>query len=516
MTWSVFGRDLLASVVVFLVALPLCMGIAIAAGVPPAMGLVSGIVAGLLVSAFGGSPLSVTGPAASLIVIVHEIVQTHGLAGLAVATALGGLLQIAGGLIGAAQLFRAVAPPVIFGMLAGIGVLIFAGQFHVMMDATPSANGLVNLITIPSALFRGLGLGAGAHQLAAVVGGITLATLLGWNQVRSRTHHAIRTLPSALVAVAVGTATAAIFSLPIRYVEIPTDLRAFFRFPAPADARLLLDGSVLGAAVAIAGIASAASLFSCAAVDRMHRGPRTDFDRELVWQGIANTLCGLVGGLPNTAVIVRSATNVEAGATTRTAAVLHAVWLAITVFALPWVLAWIPVATLAAVLVYVGANLVDTKVVRDLLARGRWSFGIYAATMIVIVGYSLVAGLLIGLGLSFAKLLYTFSHLEVRVTSPSPGVFDVDLYGAATFVRLPALARALEELPPDAEVHVHLAHLDYIDHACLELVADQEKLRVERGGRLVVQWSELHSKSASPGQQTRTALDEIAARQPPI
>jgi len=153
---SVFREDLLASVVVFLVALPLCMGIAIASGVPPALGLITGIVGGLVVGFLAGSPLQVSGPAAGLAVIVYEVVQAHGIGGLGIAVLVGGIIQLAAGLVRVGQWFRAVSPAVIKGMLAGIGVLIFSSQFHVMVDDKPPGGGIENLITIPQALMKGI------------------------------------------------------------------------------------------------------------------------------------------------------------------------------------------------------------------------------------------------------------------------------------------------------------------------------------------------------------------------
>lgn len=150
------GNELLSSIVVFLVALPLCMGIALASGVPPALGLISGVIGGLVVGFLSGSPLQVSGPAAGLAVIVWEIVQKHGIDGLAVALVLAGIIQAAAGAFGFGQVFRAITPAVIYGMLAGIGVLIFASQFHMMVDDVPRSNGIQNLLSIPEAIYKGV------------------------------------------------------------------------------------------------------------------------------------------------------------------------------------------------------------------------------------------------------------------------------------------------------------------------------------------------------------------------
>jgi MFS superfamily sulfate permease-like transporter len=149
-------NDVVASFVVFLVALPLCMGIAIASGVPPALGLVTGIVGGIIVGPIAGSPLQVSGPAAGLAVIIWELVREHGIEMLGPILLLAGLIQLLAGVFKLGQLFRAISPAVIYGMLAGIGVLIFASQFHVMFDIKPHAHGLENLISIPSSIYKGI------------------------------------------------------------------------------------------------------------------------------------------------------------------------------------------------------------------------------------------------------------------------------------------------------------------------------------------------------------------------
>ena len=174
-------KDALASVVVFLVALPLCMGIAIASGLPPAAGLVTGIIGGLVVGSIAGSPLQVSGPAAGLAVIVFQLVQQFGVAKLGIIVLLAGLLQLTAGLFKVGQLFRAVSPAVIHGMLGGIGVLIFASQFHVMLDDVPKGSGVNNLLSIPGAIMSGIfPVDGSTHHQAAAVGLVTIVALLGW------------------------------------------------------------------------------------------------------------------------------------------------------------------------------------------------------------------------------------------------------------------------------------------------------------------------------------------------
>ncbi|MFK7928955.1 MAG: SulP family inorganic anion transporter, partial [Myxococcota bacterium] len=301
------AREFLASIVVFLVALPLCMAIAIASGVPPAMGLVSGIIGGIVVGCIAGSPLQVSGPAAGLVVLVVEIVQAHGIGTLAVLIIIAGVLQIAAGVFRIGQWFRAIAPAVIYAMLAGIGVLIFASQFHVMVDHEPVSSGIINLITIPASIYKGImPVDGSAHHLAAAIGMLTLVVLVGWNFLRTRLPLVLAVLPAPLLAVIAGSLAAFLFDLKIIYVKVPSSITELVRFPALDDFSALLDPALLGSAIALACVASAESLLSAAAVDKLHDGPRTNYDKELIAQGVGNMILGAIGGLPLTGVIVRS------------------------------------------------------------------------------------------------------------------------------------------------------------------------------------------------------------------
>ena len=478
-------RDALASVVVFLVALPLCMGIAIASGMPPAKGLVTGIVGGLVVGWLAGSPLQVSGPAAGLAVLVFELVRTHGVALLGPILVLAGLLQLVAGRLRLGCWFRVTAPAVVYGMLAGIGVLIVLSQVHVMLDARPQASGLANLLAFPGALGTALPvLGAGLGLDAALVGLGTIVAMVAWERLRPAR---LRFLPGALIGVALATAASLWLGLEVNRVEVPATLGEAIDWLRPADLLALADPGLLVAAVALAFIASAETLLSAAAVDRMHAGPRSDLDRELSAQGIGNLLCGVLGALPMTGVIVRSSANVQAGARTRLSAILHGAWLLAFVALLPGVLQSIPVASLAGVLVYTGVKLVDLKALRGLGRYGRMPMFIYAATALVIVCTDLLTGVLVGFGLTLAKLAWKASHLKVSLVYRDANHAELRLAGAATFLKVPLLARVLESVRPGTQLHVPLERLSYIDHACMELLEDWSRAAAASGSRLVIE-----------------------------
>lgn len=493
-TWpswrSAIGADALASVVVFLVALPLCMGVAIASGMPPAAGLVTGIVGGIVVGALAGSPLQVSGPAAGLAVMVWQLVEQFGVGTLGIIVLIAGLLQLAAGVFRLGQVFRAVSPAVIHGMLAGIGVLIFASQFHVMLDGSPQGSGLQNLASIPRAVLQAIVPVDGSFQhQAAVVGVITIVTVLAWGSVAPRQ---LRLVPAPLVGVIAGVAVAHAMSFGVKFVDVPDNLLATLSLPTMESLRSALDPSVLKAAAALAVIASAETLLCATAIDQRHDGPRTNYDRELVAQGVGNSICGILGALPMTGVIVRSSANVEAGARTRTSAILHGVWILVLVVAAPFVLEKIPVSALAAILVYTGYKLVNPAQIRSLWKQGRAEFAIYALTLLAIVGTDLLTGVVVGVVASMIKLMYTFTHLRIRKDVHGQTV-HLHLDGAATFLRLPALAAALESVPRSAELHVNVQQLSHVDHAALEAFRGWERQAERAGGRLVMEWDEVHS-----------------------
>lgn len=490
---SALGRDVMASVVVFLVALPLCMGISLASGLNPTAGIITGIIGGLVVGFIAGSPLQVSGPAAGLAVLVYQLVQQFGVEALGTIVLFAGLLQILAGMLKLGQWFRAVSPAVIHGMLAGIGILIFAAQFHVMLDGKPLGNGIQNLLGIPAAVMDAIRTGD-AHFTAGEVGVATIAAIFAWAAFAPK---ALKVIPAPLIGVLVGMAVAAFFQLDqIKYVSVPDNIWSTVVFPtADTVTRFLSDPHMMVGAVAIAFIASAETLLCATAVDQMHSGVRTKYDQELSAQGVGNTICGALGVLPMTGVIVRSGANVEAGATTRLSAILHGVWILLFASLLPWTLTYVPLSALAAVLVYTGYKLAYPKIVPALLKFGYAKVFIYLTTIVMIVATDLLKGVLTGVALSLARVFYALSRLEIRKEQAADSSrVDLFLDGTATVVGLPKLAQALEAMPAGSQVHVNIAELNYIDHACLDLLTNWEKQHKTTGGSLTIEWNQLAQK----------------------
>jgi MFS superfamily sulfate permease-like transporter len=477
---QVFTRDFTASIVVFLVALPLCMGIAIASGMPPEKGIITGIIGGIVVGALAGSPLQVSGPAAGLAVIVFELIQKQGLAVLAAILMVAGLIQLVAGVMKLGGWFRAISPAVVHGMLAGIGVLIVIGQFHVLFDAKPLASGVDNLVAIPG---RMLGLdpaNPSPTELALIVALVTIAIMIGWEKWRPKS---MRLVPGALLGVVAATFIAMAFNLNVIRVDVPESLTAAITLPDQSTFASMMSPSILVAAFAIAFIASAETLLSAAAVDKMHDGPRSDYNKELRAQGVGNLLCGAAGALPMTGVIVRSSANVQAGAITRMSAILHGIWILAFVALLPMVMRQIPMAALGAVLVVTGWRLVKLDHVKELLRHhGMFPVVIWATTLVLVVAVDLLTGVLVGIAMSLIELVPHARRLNLKVDHEQRDESaQVNLSGSATFVQLPKLSDTLDRLPTDRPVTVNCNSLGGMDHSCAEMFREWLERRKAQG-----------------------------------
>ncbi|GJE27349.1 SulP family inorganic anion transporter [Methylobacterium organophilum] len=486
-------RDLPSSFVVFLVALPLCMGIAIASGVPPERGLLTGIVGGIVVGLLAGSPLQVSGPAAGLAVIVFEFVREHGIGMLGPVLVLAGAIQLIAGAAKVGGWFRAISPAVVHGMLAGIGILIVLAQIHVLTDALPQANGLDNLVAIPAAFFNFV-TGEGSRAGAVTVGFTTIVAMIGWEKLRPAN---MKLVPGALIGVLAGTVIAALFALPVKHVVVPEAIFSGIALPVSGEWARLAEPTMLVAALTLAVIASAESLLSAAAVDRMHDGPRTQYNRELGAQGVGNVICGLIGGLPMTGVIVRSSANVQAGAATRASAILHGLWILAFLLLLPGLLKLVPTAALAGILVVTGWRLIGPHHALHLHRQyGLATAAIWLATMVMVVATDLLTGVLVGLGLSLIQVVPYLLKGRLKIetgaaeTAQPAGVGkavpELRLSGSATFLQLPHLNEALERTPSSGPVRLAADELHHVDHTCLEAIGEWASRRLKSGTRIEV------------------------------
>jgi len=461
-------HDVPASLVVFLVAVPLSLGIALASGAPIVAGLIAAIVGGVVAGALGGSPMQVSGPAAGLTVIMAETIHEFGWAATCAITVLAGALQILLGLSRIARAALALSPAIVHGMLAGIGITIVLAQLHIVLGGSAQSSPIDNLVELPEQVVD-------AHGPATVIGLITIAILLAWGKLPA----AVRKVPGPLAAIVAVTALSLLANFDVSRVDVPDNALDIHFVPQLPDAGWFDFGV---AVVTIALVASVESLLSAVAVDKMHTGTRANLNRELIGQGAGNMASGALGGLPITGVIVRSSTNVHSGARTRASAILHGLWVLLFVAVLAGLLRNIPLAALAGLLVHVGAKLVDIKHIKQVLKHG--DLPVYLVTVAGVVAIDLLSGVLIGVAVSalimLRRLLWSGIHVERDGQR-----WRVVVEGALSALSIPRLTTVLGGVPRGTTVMLELV-VDYLDHAAFDTLSAWQHSHEQTGGQVIV------------------------------
>ncbi|MFC3573777.1 SulP family inorganic anion transporter [Streptomyces yaanensis] len=470
--FRVAGADLSASIAVFLIALPLSLGIALATGAPLQAGLVAAAVGGLVAGRLGGAPLQVSGPAAGLTVVTADLIHRYGWRTTCAITVLAGLAQLGLGCLRVARTALAVSPAIVHGMLAGIGVTIAVAQLHIVLGGTPQSSVVDNLRALPAQL-------ANLHPAAVSVSALTLALLLAWPRLPGRPGQLLRRVPAALVAVVGATAAASLAGLHLARVDLPSwSSHALPQLP---------EGPVPGlvaAVLTITLVGSIESLLSAVAVDKLAtlrgavRLPRPDLDRELRGQGAANVVSGALGGLPVTGVAVRSSANVQSGAVSRNSTMMHGVWVVVAALLMVPVLELIPLASLAALVMAVGIQMVSLHHIRT-VTRHREVL-VYAVTTLGVVLLGVLEGVTLGVAVAVAVALHRLAR--TRITHEERGgVHYVHVRGQLTFLAVPRLSRALHLVPAGSDAVVELDG-SFMDHAAYESLHDWQKTHLTQGG----------------------------------
>ncbi|MBA2353289.1 MAG: SulP family inorganic anion transporter [Acidobacteria bacterium] len=455
-------QDVTAGIVVFLVALPLCLGIAVACDVPPVSGLIAGIVGGLVVPFISRSPLSVSGPAAGLTsVVLVEVQHLGGISPFLTAVVIAGGLQVIFGVLRSGRFAAIVPSAVIKGMLAAIGITIVIKQLPVLFGATGG------LVDIPSQ----------THPGALAIGALSLAVLYGW---RLTPMARLKLLSPALVVVVVASVLAALFgtddamlSLAAHhYVSVPLGnvVELYDALPRP-DLAAFTRSATWVSGVTIAIVASIETLLSVQAVDRLdplkrHSPP----DRELLAQGTANMTSGMLGGLPITAVIVRSGANVAAGGRERLSAVVHGLLLLVAVVFAGQIINRIPLACLAAVLIQVGLNLCKPALFRNQVRLGMTQLLPFAITIAAVLALDLLKGVIVGVIAGIGFVLYENSQRAVVSERDEAGVLQMRFRRDGTFVSKPGIVSVLDEVDDGERVTIDGTG-EYIDHDVKEVIA---------------------------------------------
>ncbi len=478
--------DLVAGVVVFLVALPLCLGVALASDAPLFAGIISGVVGGIVVTAFSGSALGVTGPAAGLAVIVAGGIAQLGYSAFLLAVVVCGLLQIAFGFLRGGVVAHYFPSAVIKGMLAGIGVIMVLKQIpHTLGNDTDWMGDLAFVEADGHNTFSELYLSLmSIHPIAFGVAVVSLAILLLWERPAIRNNPTLRTIPGALLAVGAGTVINEIVrrtapSLVLSgddlvQLPVPQSLSELSSSLTLPDFSQIANPEIYAVAATLAVIASLETLLSVEATDKLDPQKRvTPTDRELKAQGIGNVAAGLLGGIPVTQVIVRSAANITAGGKTRAAALFHGVFLLLSVVLIPALLNRIPLASLAAVLILVGYKLTKVQLYRDVYRQGRQQFLPFIATVVAMVFTDLLKGVIIGLVIAtFYILLYNYRTDYLMEVEEGGRRRTLRLSEHMSFLNKASVVRALAEVPPGGEVTIDGSHSVAIDYDVKEVIKD--------------------------------------------
>ncbi|MFD8274392.1 bifunctional SulP family inorganic anion transporter/carbonic anhydrase [Streptomyces flaveolus] len=476
--FRIAGADVSASIAVFLIALPLSLGIALATGAPLQAGLVAAAVGGIVVGRLGGCPLQVSGPAAGLTVVTADLIHRYGWRTTCAITVFAGLAQLGLGCLRVARTALAVSPAIVHGMLAGIGVTIAVAQLHIVLGGTPQSAVPDNLRALPAQL-------ANVQPADLAVSVLTLTLLLLWPRVPGRAGQLLGKVPAALVAVAGATAVAALAGLRLPKVDLPSwSSHALATLP---------DGPVLGLVAAVLTttlVCSVQSLLGAVAVDKLvaarpgltGRVKRSDLDRELLGQGAANVVSGALGGLPIAGVAVRSSANVQAGAVSRNSTMLHGVLVVIAALLMVPALELIPLASLAALVMAVGLKMISLNHIRT-VTRHREVL-VYAVTTCGVVFLGVLEGVALGIAVAVAVALHRLTRTRITHVD-TEGVHHVHVRGQLTFLAVPRLSRVLHQVPHGGDAVVELDG-SFMDHAAYETLQDWQKTHTAQGGSVEI------------------------------
>lgn len=512
--------DLLSGFLVFLIALPLCLGIAMASGFPPMGGIITAIVGGVLVSRISGSYVTINGPAAGLIVVIVDAVQGLGqgdaMAGYRytlAAIVIASVLQILLGIFKAGKLSAFFPSSVVHGMLAAIGIIIMAKQIHTLLGVKPAAKTLLSTIAeVPHSLVE-------LNPEVAIIGFAGLALLIIWALIKQPT---LKMIPAPLLVVLMGLALGQYFDLdhehnylflqsdllphheytvgPAFLVAVPENFLAGFYFP---DFGKMGDHEFWIHVITIWLVGSLESLLSASAVDKLDPYRRnSNLNRDLTAVGVGNLIAGMIGGLPMIAEIVRSSANINNGAKTAWANFFHGLFLLVFVALFPKLIHEIPLASLAALLVFTGFRLASPKEFAKTLAVGVDNFAVFVITIIGVLATDLLIGVAIGilveLGIHLSRGLRlgnAFS-LAYQVNQTDENTYHIEVHGAAVFSNFITLKSLLADFPAGKSLYFDLSETDLIDHTVMEFIDHFADEYVANGGQCeIVGLDEHHAYS---------------------
>jgi MFS superfamily sulfate permease-like transporter len=480
-----FADDLRAGIVVFLVALPLCLGIALASGAPLFSGLIAGISGGIVVTLVSQSRHGVSGPAAGLAVMVAAGIETLGFETYLLSVIICGAVQIAAGFLKAGVIAHYFPSSVIKGMLAGIGIILILKQIPHALGYDRSFEGELEFLQLDGRnTFSEIGYALSALSPGAIiVTAASLTILLLWQHPVLKGNRVIRAIPAPLLVVILGvvlnqTFTAMAPSLaisPEHLVSVPmsSSLGEFFGNFTRPDFSQITNPEVYLVGLTLALIASIETLLSVEATDNLDPEKRvTPTNLELKAQGLGNVVSGLLGGIPLTQVIIRSTANIESGGKTRRASLIHGILLLVCVATIPALLNEIPLASLAAILLVIGYRLARIPLFKRMWREGLWQFLPFVVTIVGLVFTDLLKGIMLGMLVAFFEILIYNYQLNFYREQTSEGCFTIRLTEHMTFLNKAALKRILREVPPGCELTIDMSDTRIIDHDVREVIDD--------------------------------------------
>ena len=482
-------NDIPASIVVFFVAIPLCLGIALASGAPLFSGLIAGIIGGIVVGAISGSAVGVSGPAAGLAAIVLTAIGSlGGYENFLVAVVLGGVMQIVFGILRAGVIGYYFPSSVIKGMLTGIGIIIILKQIPHFFgyDADPEGDWAFIQVDGENTFSEILNTVNHISLGPTVIAVISLAILILWNNVLSKKAKIFQLIQGPLVSVVVGiifyavnkgSTTLGFNKDQLVSVPIPEDAASFlaqFSFP---NFGVISNPEVWVVGFTIALVASLETLLCVEATDKLDPEKRvTPTNRELVAQGVGNVISGMIGGLPITQVIVRSSANIQSGGKTKMSAIIHGFLLLISVILIPQLLNMIPLSVLAAILFVVGYKLAKPALFKKMYELGWKQFVPFIVTVLGIVLIDLLKGLALGLMVGVVIVLiksYQNSHvLHIEGEDVDDGKIKMTLAEQVTFFNKGAILRELDNLPEDSMLELDVRNTRHLDYDVVEILDD--------------------------------------------
>lgn len=475
------GHDLPSAIVLFLISLPLCLGIALGSGAPLFSGIIAGIVGGVVIGALSGSQLSVSGPAAGLTVIVATaILKLQVYEAFLLAVVLAGIIQLLFGFVRAGVIGDYVPNSVIKGMLAAIGLILILKQIPHLMGYDVDFEGdesfaQGNTKNTFSAIFQAIEF---ITPTAALIGGISLLILIGWESKFMKSTKIGGAVPGALIAVVAGilvnefckmaNATYALETKHLVSLPVANDMVSFFSLFSWPDIKFLNNPDVWSTAAKIALVASLETLLSIEAVDKLDPLRRvTPPNRELKAQGIGNIISGLIGGLPVTSVVVRSSANVTAGAKTRVSAIMQGFLLLLCVMFIPFLLNKIPLSALAAVLIFTGYRLAKISLFKEFFQKGWDQFVPFVVTIVAILLTDLLIGVIVGIIVGLFYMVRNNFRSAIFAMNDNNN-YLIRLRKDVSFLNKPIIKKKMEDVPKNAFVIIDTSRADFIDKDIIE------------------------------------------------